>query len=206
MKVRLRILHGKLRDKQGRAARTEVRIGADPFVIGSDPDCSMRCQSRSVSPRHCEVVVEQGRVLIRSLCNDHGTFVNDQQVEDARILQPGDHLRVGRLEFEVLFDAAPPESRAAGDSDAYDRLLDEGDEQARAFRREHPEERFLHLPKGEEPAPAEKASGDQAEEAAQKGLKRKTKSKPGKLPPPPPEVTEDSTEAAQHALRKLFRK
>jgi hypothetical protein len=76
------------------------------------------------------------------------------------------------------------------------------------IRQEHPELRVLHVESADKDA-AEKASKEAAaaEEALQ--AKKKGKKKPGKLPtrPPKDEITgEDSTEAAQQALRKLFTK
>jgi len=157
--------------------------------------------------------LDSRQAIIRPLSNKAGTFVNGQRVEHERILQAGDHLRIGRLEFEVLIEqdapvAAPdtevePASDSAGEE--LSDLLARADERERMIRQEHPELRVLHL---------ESAAKELADRAAQQAAaaepppaRKKGKKKPGKLPTPPPkdEITgDDSTEAAQEALRKMF--
>jgi len=84
-------------------------------------------------------------------------------------------------------------------------LLVQADERERLERQEHPELRVLHLEAaGEKPAEAE---ADEAAADAQAAKHKRGKKKPGKLPtrPQKDEITgDDSTEAAQAALRKLF--
>ena len=214
MKVRLKILHGTLQDTHGHGAGAAVKVRGPQFVIGSGADCSMCCRSDSVLPHHCEVRIEQRGAVIRPLSDKAGTFVNGQRVEHEQVLQAGDQLRIGRLEFEVLIEeaapvAAPtlePESDAAGEE--ISDLLARADERERMIRQEHPELRVLHVESADKDA-AEKAAKEAAtaEEAPQ--ANKKGKKKPGKLPtrPPKDEITgEDSTEAAQEALRKLFSK
>lgn len=239
MKVRLRILHGTLQDTHGHGAGLDVKVRGPRFVIGNAADCSMCCRSDSVLPHHCELLVEDDRVVIRKLSDRASTFVNGQSVERERVLKAGDHLRLGRLEFQVLIDKtaavrppiAPHEPakvehepatlerepvRAEREPEADDaaeeitELLVQADERDRAIRQEHPELRVLHLETAaDEPAPTESEPEDvpATEEAAQ--AKKKGRKKPGKLPVRPPKneiVADDSTEAAQEALRRLFQR
>ena len=81
MLAKLRILHGRLQDKQGQSKRPEVKIRGPRFVIGSASDCSMCCRCNTVSAYHCEVRIEQQRVVVRALSGEKGTFVNDSLVE-----------------------------------------------------------------------------------------------------------------------------
>lgn len=226
MDVRLKILHGKFQDKQGHATRPEITIRGPRFVIGSDPQCSLCCQSRSVSPRHCELLVDQREVRLRPLSADQPTRVNGQPVEQECNLQAGDHLAIGRLEFEVLIAAPtgrsgqPPTKRLSPEpavdddnsqeeNNAFEQLLEEGDEQQRKYRQQHPESRYLHVePRPQPPAdePQEEPETAEAEDPAarRKSGKKHAKPLPGKLPKPEEPTPEDSTEAAQDALRKLF--
>jgi pSer/pThr/pTyr-binding forkhead associated (FHA) protein len=81
-----------------------LEIRGPRFVIGSAADCSMRCPSSAVSPHHCEILVESQKAVIRDLGGKTGVWVNDDPVHQQRLLVAGDHLKIGRLEFEVLID------------------------------------------------------------------------------------------------------
>ena len=214
MKVRLKILHGVLQDTHGHRAGLEVKVRAPRFVIGNASDCSMCCRSDSVLPHHCEVVLEPDRAVIRPLSDQAATFISGQQVEDEQNLQPGDILRIGRLDFEVLIDESPPEvphqalpePESDEAAEEISDLLVQADERDRAVRQEHPELRVLHV-ESTHPKPASPETEEPAEAEDSGKSKKKGKKKPGKLPTRPPkyEITgEDSTEAAQEALRKLF--
>lgn len=212
MKIRLRVLHGKLQDKEGHGRGMEVKIHGPRFVIGTAEDCSMCCKSTSVRPHHCEIYVGQQEASVRSLTKEADTLINGQQIEHEQILQAGDHLRIGRLEFEVLIEAPAPEhdapDEASRDAQRVEKevsdMLVEADAKERAFRQQHPELRELHL----EPAPPRTTDTEaEDEEDFQHGKKKgkKFKKLPRKLPVPPVEQAEDSTEAAQEALRRMFR-
>lgn len=215
LKVKLRILHGKLQKKEG-GRMGLVKVRGPRFVIGSGPDCSMCCRSESVSVHHCEVLVDEQQAAVRDLNSVTGTFVNDQPVEEKQILKAGDVLRVGRLEFEVLIEKSTSDRKKERSrkgkkkgqraAEKIVNILDEGDEEERERRLKDPESRYLHVepaskeePKPEEPDPKEE------EEAEEKKKKRPPKKPPGKLPPKPPMKTKDSTEAAEELLRKMLK-
>ncbi len=219
MDVRLKILHGKFQDKQGHATRPEIKIRGPRFVIGSDPHCSMCCPSRSVSPQHCELLIDERGVRLRPLSTDQPTRLNGQPVDRECSLHAGDLLGIGRLEFEVQIQTAPagatpaaseprseapgPENTTANDN-AFEQLLEEGDEQERKFRQTHPETRYMHV-EPEQLADDERAEEPEPAESEDKAARKKgAKPPPGKLPKPEEPAPEDSTEAAQDALKKLF--
>ena len=212
MRVKLRILHGKLQSKQGGSAGQEVEVRGPRFVIGSAEDCSMRCPSSAVSLHHCELYVSSQGVVIRDLGSETGILVNDQRVEHDHALQAGDHLKIGRLEFEVLIEepAAPgtpqPEVSEKDNDPVSEDIIDsliEADEKDRVHRLEDPESRQFHL----EEAIAEAAKHHHAapEEEPPEEKKKRGKKALGKVtPPPPPPPPSNTEEAAQEALRKLF--
>jgi predicted component of type VI protein secretion system len=139
-------------------------------------------------------------------------------VEDERVLRTGDHLRIGRLEFEVAIGESTPgpsPERTADGTSASDAvaeelcdILDEADERARLLRLEHPEWRQLHLELAATDAAKTPASAAEAQSHSAQGTgATKVKTAPGKLPARPPTADsqgKDSSEAAQQALRKLF--
>jgi len=70
-------------------------------MIGRGDDCQLRPQSGSVSRRHAEIVIEDGRVVVSDMGSSNGTLVNGERIKAERELKTGDHLTVGPLEFEV---------------------------------------------------------------------------------------------------------
>lgn len=208
MTVKLQALHGKLQDSRGHAAGF-VKVKGPVFVIGSDPDCSMCCRSKSVSPHHCEIRLQPDEIVVRDLASESGTFVNDERVAGERSLQAGDRLRIGRLEFAVVVEqaAAPPPTsgkRAGRDSmsDFISDLLVEEDEKERAQRLHDPATRQFRPVAT--PAPQASEAAETAKDAAAKKKARPEKKPPGKLPLPPSVNADSSTEAAEETLKKIF--
>jgi pSer/pThr/pTyr-binding forkhead associated (FHA) protein len=215
MIVKLRILHGKLENRQGRSVGQDVKVRGPRFVIGSDPDCSMRCQSSTVSAHHCEIRIESDSAFVQDLYSETGTFVNDERVHREQVLKAGDILRIGRLEFEVLVEAgakggAPKPAAAKADpvDDYISDLLVEADEEDRARRLEDPEARHFRP----DPAAADAETSQDSEEPGaeedpkKKKLQRPKKKPPAKLPPPPPITADNTVDAAEETLKKLFTK
>jgi pSer/pThr/pTyr-binding forkhead associated (FHA) protein len=80
----------------------EVPIAKPQFLIGRGEGCQLRPGSDRVSRKHCLILVEEGRVLVRDLKSTNHTYVNKEEVTGDRELRNGDHLDVaGALEFEV---------------------------------------------------------------------------------------------------------
>ena len=215
MKVRLRVLHGKLLDKEGHGKGMVVKIPGPRFVIGSAADCSMCCKSTSVKPHHCEIFVGQRHVSVRSLAKEADTLVNGAPVEREQILRAGDQWRIGRRACAVRIETPAPtadvlDDRREGADDSGKDLSDmlvEADAKDRAFRLQHPELRELHLESGntDDAAATERTAGRRKDGKKKDDSEKKDKKLPGKLPLPPVRQTEDSTEAAQEALRRMFR-
>ncbi len=95
MEVKLKVLAGA---KSG----AEIPLKKDEFVIGRAADCTLRAGSDAISRRHCAIIVERTRILVRDLGSRNGTFVNDQRIEEDAELKSGDEVRVGPLRFQVL--------------------------------------------------------------------------------------------------------
>lgn len=101
MKVKLRVIGGK-------SDRREIDIKVPEFVIGRGEGVNLRPKSDLISRRHCSVVVEGGRAIIRDFGSRNGTYLNGERVEGDHQLKPNDRLRVGRLQFEVVIDHGAP--------------------------------------------------------------------------------------------------
>ena len=136
MSVKLKVLHGALK-KHGKW-QVVVPVKRSPFIIGQAEDCDMRCFGRSISQHHCKLRVTDAGVFVSDLSSETGTFVNGGRLGgDERPFSAGDHLRLGRLAFELLIDL--PEANNAFDAYVSQMLLDadESDREQRVGSLEH---------------------------------------------------------------------
>lgn len=118
MKVKLRVLTGSHEGK-------EIAITSEKFLVGRSETCQLRPKSESVSRQHCIIVLKENKVLVQDLKSRNGTFVNEKRLpaDKARVLKAGDHLRIGKLLFEVVIEhglqaAKKPEVSDVGDAAA----------------------------------------------------------------------------------------
>lgn len=212
MMVRLIILQGQMQDRQSRSSKAELEIRRRRFVIGSASDCSMRCPSKRISPHHCQLLVQPAEVVLEDLASETGTFVNGTRVERRCVLQNGDHLRIGRLEFEVLIEDPSPvwEVGPRGDADTiHDAMADTicelllaADERDRKRRLQDPELRHLALPSAGDPTGLQQEPASPAEHESRAG--RKTTSQGTSRFPVRVHPADDSSIAAAEALRSYF--
>jgi predicted component of type VI protein secretion system len=75
-------------------------------LIGRQKECDLCIPLSVVSRRHCEISINQNKLLIRDLHSKNGTLVNGQQVEDSH-LNPGDRINFGPVTFVVQIDGSP---------------------------------------------------------------------------------------------------
>jgi len=201
MGVKLRVLNGKLKNRRGENKGPEVAVTRERFVIGSSDECHMRCPSSSISPRHCEITSHGEQVLLRDLDSDTGTFLNGQRIAAEQLLHDGDHLRLGRLEFEVCLRTPKPPPKDDPVGELVSELLVEADEEERATRLADPQLRHFHR----EPPTAQPPSVTPPEDKLT-ALRKKLppKKPPAKLPPLPSLTTDTSTAAAEETLKKIL--
>ncbi len=78
-------------------------VSSDEVLIGRSSDADFVVLiDRSVSRQHAKIVKKDKGYSIVDLKSTHGTFVNDERIEEKE-LQAGDQIRLGRL--EVLFSS-----------------------------------------------------------------------------------------------------
>ena len=77
-----------------------------PAVVGREAGLAVILQSDNVSRQHAELLQQNGRLLIRDLGSTNGTFVNHERVSGSRLLNPGDVVRFGDVEFRLHQDKA----------------------------------------------------------------------------------------------------
>jgi len=76
----------------------------EPGRLGGDP---------RLSRRHARVFLDDaGRAMVEDLGSTNGTWVNDEQLTESRILANGDRLRVGQTSFAVELPDQPAVTQA----------------------------------------------------------------------------------------------
>jgi pSer/pThr/pTyr-binding forkhead associated (FHA) protein len=81
------------------AGRQEQLAGA--LEIGRDPSVTLALEDPEMSRRHARISPQGGEAVVEDLGSTNGTFVNDQPVEGARSIGPGDRIRVGLTVLEL---------------------------------------------------------------------------------------------------------
>ena len=178
MDVQLEILQGRLKQGKTESGVNRFQIRLRRFIIGSDVSCHMVCKSRTISNRHCVILIEDDTVQVRDLDSKTGTFINDMPVDGTQAINDGDRLRIGRLEFKVLIvespqtlpatETQPRTTRDKTNEQAVDTivesetvdalvtdLLQHGDEIARAARYADPASRYFRTDQVRPAEPAE---------------------------------------------------
>lgn len=84
----------------------EIPLRKPRIVIGRQTDCHVRIPLGSVSREHCEILVNDGRAVLRDLKSRNGTFVNRKKVEKAE-LAAGDLVNIGPFVFVVRVGGEP---------------------------------------------------------------------------------------------------
>lgn len=224
----------KLRVAQGAQAGREIIIPVAEFLIGRGEECHLRPRSDAISRRHCVIAVSDKQVELRDLGSKNGSYVNGQRVEGTCVLQPGDQLSIGPLNFEVVIEVAlggakRPAARdvkeiaartAAGSNEDLDiaRWLedDDGTDVSRAVA--SPETRQFRIDDTasvmgmetqadhvDEAPDADAEDGESEEDAdGKKKGGRWKKPAPSKLPPRAQHQSKDSREAAADMLKRFF--
>lgn len=179
MQVKLKVLSGSHAGK-------EIGLTTEKFLVGRSESCQLRPKSESVSRKHCIIVIRDNRVLIQDLNSRNGTYVNDKRLptDRAKVLNPGDEIRIGKLKFEAVIEVglqAPKKPQVADVGDAAARTveaaadskfeevdvtswLDEADQIDRVRKLSDPETRQFRLDEAKEnEEEAKSTSGDSAE-------------------------------------------
>ena len=98
---------------RGRSEANTLRLMDGVNSIGRHNDCQIRIRSSQVSRRHCELLEEGNKLILRDLGSSNGTFVNGKRVLGHQTLEPGDVLTIGGVTLRVDLLGAAPKSAAA---------------------------------------------------------------------------------------------
>lgn len=95
------MVRAELKVVGGKQHGSLIPLQTKKFLVGREQDCQLRPSSESVSRHHCVFTMDEFSVRLRDLGSTNGTFVNGQRVQGQAILQPGDRILIGKLEFEI---------------------------------------------------------------------------------------------------------
>jgi hypothetical protein len=70
------------------------------LVIGRSSACQLVLADDTVSRRHAELFVEEGRWLLRDLGSSNGTWLNGRRIVEAEV-RPGDVLHLGSFRLRL---------------------------------------------------------------------------------------------------------
>lgn len=111
------MLSAELRVISGKQAGNVIPLVAGRFLIGREEDCHLRPSNDLVSRHHCVFKVDDYTVRVRDLGSTNGTFVNEERLRGEVMLNTGDKVRVGTLEFEVVIGEGAAVSAGEGATD-----------------------------------------------------------------------------------------
>jgi pSer/pThr/pTyr-binding forkhead associated (FHA) protein len=80
----------------------QIPLDTDCFVIGRAPDCHLAVPSPSVSRRHAQLRLEDGKWSAEDLRTRNGTWVNGQRIQSRTPLSHNDEIRVP--DFMAVFE------------------------------------------------------------------------------------------------------
>jgi hypothetical protein len=70
------------------------------LLLGRSPSCGLVFADDTVSRRHAELRLHEGRWILRDLGSSNGTWVNGRQVMEAEVA-PGDEIHLGACRFRL---------------------------------------------------------------------------------------------------------
>jgi len=94
MQAELKVVAGK---QQGKV----IPLTMKKFLIGREKDCHLRPNNDLISRHHCVLTVDEFTVRIRDLGSTNGTYVNSERIQGQVVLQHGDLLSIGKLQFAI---------------------------------------------------------------------------------------------------------
>ncbi len=95
------MLGAELRVASGKQKGKSIPLKVGKFMVGRGEDCHLRPNNELVSRHHCVFTVDEFVVRLRDLGSTNGTFVNGERIRGQVILNQGDRVAIGKLDFEV---------------------------------------------------------------------------------------------------------
>ncbi len=85
---------------------TPIPLVRDKTLVGRLDDCHIRVPVAGMSRKHCEIVIEDGSIIVNDLGSSNGTFVNQDQISSQPV-SAGDLISFGGFVFVVTVNGLP---------------------------------------------------------------------------------------------------
>jgi DNA-binding winged helix-turn-helix (wHTH) protein len=82
-------------------------------VIGREKDAVAWIESASVSRRHAQIVISEGKATLEDLGSKNGTFVGGQRVTGPLVLADNEEIRIGRVPVRIRIFESGASTRTA---------------------------------------------------------------------------------------------
>jgi pSer/pThr/pTyr-binding forkhead associated (FHA) protein len=92
-------------------------LNVDKTTIGRVDDNTFQIADPSVSSHHCEVLLRGSDVVIKDLNSTNGSFINGEKIMET-VLKPGQTLRLGQIELQLLTEGMPMPAPSAAPAPA----------------------------------------------------------------------------------------
>ncbi len=102
------MLQAELKVIGGKQGGKVIPLTTQKFLIGREQDCHLRPNSELVSRHHCVFTQDDFGLRLRDLGSTNGTFVNGERLRGQVMLQTGDRVHIGKLDFEVVVQEPAP--------------------------------------------------------------------------------------------------
>ena len=79
-----------------------IEFRTSKFLVGREQDCHLRPNSDLVSRHHCVFSLDDYALRLRDLGSTNGTLVNGRRIRGETVLTPGDVVKIGKLNLEVV--------------------------------------------------------------------------------------------------------
>lgn len=93
-------MHFSLVMKLNDGTERKFPLGEKKTLIGRETRCQVRIALPTVADRHCEIVLDNGELVLSDLGSELGTFVNGTPVRKA-VIGPADEVTVGPVTFHL---------------------------------------------------------------------------------------------------------
>jgi len=74
-------------------------VDGQTLLLGRGQNTESRLKDPAVSRVHCEVQVDEGKILLKDSGSSSGTQVNGKRISGKYELRPGDHITIGSTQI-----------------------------------------------------------------------------------------------------------
>jgi pSer/pThr/pTyr-binding forkhead associated (FHA) protein len=71
------------------------------ILIGRDPACDCQLDDMTVSAHHAKLEYHHNQWWVEDLGSTNGTYLNQENINTATVLAPGDELQIGQVTLKV---------------------------------------------------------------------------------------------------------